>query len=203
MNASQLINQTSGLVSFGTPPEILEAARECMGGIDLDPASSEAFNRKVKANNYYTEQDDALSLRWKACSVWLNHPFHKGELACPIDRNLCKKKGCVTRGYHIDKNIPSNFDWMSYFVSEYVIHDSFYEACNITFANTSEKWFHLLTPYPQCIILERTNYYLEDGTLLGQVPKGSVVTYLGPNIDRFARAFEKLGTIKVRYTVSL
>ena len=45
----QQINQTSGDVEYYTPPAIIEAARLVMGTIDLDPASSETANERVRA----------------------------------------------------------------------------------------------------------------------------------------------------------
>lgn len=64
LEPAQLINQTSGDVEYYTPPFIIEAARRVMGGIDLDPASSEIANRTVKATRYFTEADDGLQQEW-------------------------------------------------------------------------------------------------------------------------------------------
>lgn len=60
-----------------TPSEYLEAAREVLGGIDLDPASSEAADIRVKAGRYFDRDDDGLSQVWLG-RVWLNPPFSKG-----------------------------------------------------------------------------------------------------------------------------
>lgn len=73
MTAHQLINQTSGIVEYYTPLEIVQAARECMGEISLDPASSEKANEGVRAGRYFTKEIDGISKRWIACAVWLNH----------------------------------------------------------------------------------------------------------------------------------
>jgi hypothetical protein len=70
------------------------------------------------------------------------------------------------------------------------------QACCITFAATSEAWFRPLLAYPQCFIHGRTNYYLPDGTKKKDVTKGSVVTYLGDNTERFKEVFSKIGTVK-------
>ena len=47
-----------------------------MGGLDLDPASEEKFNKVVQAPKYYSweeRQEDGLVLPW-AGKVWLNPP---------------------------------------------------------------------------------------------------------------------------------
>lgn len=49
MNNAQLINQDSGDYEYYTPIEIIEAAREVMGFISLDPASSSMANEKIGA----------------------------------------------------------------------------------------------------------------------------------------------------------
>ena len=70
------------------------------------------------------------------------------------------------------------------------------QACCITFAATSEAWFRPLLNYPQCFIHGRTNYYLPDGTKKRGVTKGSVVTYLGDNVEKFTEVFTRIGTVK-------
>lgn len=53
-------------VEWYTPPNILDAAREALGGeIDLDPASCELVNRKtVRALTFYDEASDGLNQLW-------------------------------------------------------------------------------------------------------------------------------------------
>ena len=57
-----------------TPAEYIEAAREVMGSIDLDPASNDFANKTVKAGTYYTEETDGLSKEWFG-NIWLNPPY--------------------------------------------------------------------------------------------------------------------------------
>jgi DNA N-6-adenine-methyltransferase (Dam) len=70
----KLISQSGGTEHWYTPLPHIEAARDVLGGIDLDPASSELANRTVRAGMFYSEQDDGLSHAWKG-RVWLNPPY--------------------------------------------------------------------------------------------------------------------------------
>jgi phage N-6-adenine-methyltransferase len=168
MNNHQLINQTSGRTEWYTPPEIIEAARRTMGEIDLDPASSEHANLTVLADRIYTEANNGLLQSWEG-NVWLNHPF--------------------SRQY--------NADWINKLISEYE-NGNIDQACCITYASTSEQWFRPLMSYPICFIHGRTNYIDPDtGKPANGVTKGSCVTYLGDNVDRFAYEFRELGTVLV------
>lgn len=59
-----------------TPIEYIELARKSMGGIELDPASTpEANAMTVRAERFYTAEDNALVQSWHASSVWLNPPY--------------------------------------------------------------------------------------------------------------------------------
>jgi hypothetical protein len=164
MNNSQLINQDSGICEYYTPIELVNAAREVMGSIDLDPASSEQANKLIKALRFYSE--NGLDKPWFG-NVWMNHPFSR----------------------------TNNPLWINNLVDWYESRIGL-QACCITFAATSEKWFRPLLNYQQCFIHGRTNYYLPDGTKKAGVTKGSVITYLGENTDKFKEVFSQFGTVK-------
>lgn len=169
MNKAQLINQDSGKTEYYTPQEIIEAARTTMGGISLDPASSIIANLRVRADAWFGIDDNSLGRAW-CDNAWLNHPF--------------SRKG--------------NPLWINKLIREHEI-GNVKQACCITFAATSEKWFQPLSKYAKCWLSPRTNYFKPDGTLLKGVTKGSVVTYFGPNIDKFASMFASFGTVTIPY----
>jgi ParB family chromosome partitioning protein len=57
-----------------TPADVIELARELMGGIDLDPASCEAAQTVVQADTYFTKAENGLAQPWRG-RVWLNPPY--------------------------------------------------------------------------------------------------------------------------------
>ncbi len=187
MTDAQLINQNSSDVEYFTPLPIVNLARQVMGGIDLDPASSTEANAGINARNIYTIKDDGITQPWYG-AVWLNHPFGRREIPCAPD--------CAKKHTHHDYLLYGNSGWITKLMNEWN-EGNIEQACTITYASTSEKWFRPLLEFPQCFITTRTNYYLPDGTLKKGVTKGSVVTYLGPRVNRFAQAFNEIGVVKI------
>lgn len=77
----------SGEVEYYSPPEWLAAARACMGGIDLDPASCELANQHVRAGRWHGREDDGLAQPWRG-RVWLNPPYNREPMAAFVDKLL-------------------------------------------------------------------------------------------------------------------
>ncbi len=195
-NNANLINQSSEEFEYYTPEPWPSLARELMGGIDLDPASNPIANQTIQASRFFTQEQDGLSQSWHG-RVWMNHPFHRGELACPTPRKKCKKKKCKTRG-HINKAIPGNSEWINKIIAEYEA-GNITEAVIICFVNSSENWFRPLLGYPQLFPNGRVHYLKPDGSKADSCTKGSVITYLGTNLTEFKRLFGAHGTIKIEY----
>lgn len=71
------VSHNSGENEWYTPSPIIEAARTCMGAIDIDPASSAKAQETVQATHFLTIENDGLDVVWEG-RIWLNPPYEKG-----------------------------------------------------------------------------------------------------------------------------
>ena len=71
---SWMINPRASFQDYFTPCEIVNAAREAMGDIDLDPASHWGANKEHKIPHYYDRTTSAFDNPWFG-RVWLNPPY--------------------------------------------------------------------------------------------------------------------------------
>lgn len=60
--------------NWGTPAEELIAIHHALGGIDLDPCSTQEDNRRVKAKYWFGRYDSSLTKSWGPGSVYCNPP---------------------------------------------------------------------------------------------------------------------------------
>jgi len=161
------VSYSTGENEWYTPPQYIEAARQVMGDIDLDPASSEIANRIVGAKTYYTKEDDGLLHDWYG-RVWMNPPY-ASDLIRVFASNLVKY---VRRGY-----VP--------------------EACVLVNNATETNWFNVLLDVAACVcfIRGRVKFLDAAGNPSGAPLQGQALLYIGPNVRSFGRAFGKFGTV--------
>lgn len=154
-----------------TPARYIEAAREVMGGIDLDPASCELANRVVKATRYYTQEDNGLMYPWHG-RVWLNPPYGKTP-----------------------QGQASNLEYFTrYLVNEYQANRT-QQAILLIPANTATSWFDILWQFPICFPTYRIRFNQENGELSNGISFGTCFVYLGSNETRFINIFSRVGRI--------
>ena len=76
----------SGDFEWNSPLSITDRSHTVFGGrIELDPASTSAANKAVRAERFYSIEDDALQQEWRG-SVYMNPPF-----ATAIVSRFCAK----------------------------------------------------------------------------------------------------------------
>src|ERR1700677_3687541 len=165
---------SSKSVEWYTPAEYVEAAREVMGKIDLDPGSCEAANKTVKAAKIYTEETDGLSdgNRWKG-RVWMNPPY--GKLAGQFVARLIKE--------YDGGNGPVK------------------EACILLNSYSSDtQWWQPLWDFTLSFPSKRINFTAGESETEGGSTHGSAIIYMGPNRDKFIEVFSRFGVIIERVT---
>jgi hypothetical protein len=138
-----------------------------MGGLDLDPASSDAAQRVVRAARYFTAETDDLAQPWRARRLWMNPPYSSPLIGRFVDKLLDERRtGRVTQAVVLVDN------------------------------RTDTRWFHALARRAAalCLTFGRIRFRRPDGT--GDSPtNGSCFFYLGDDPDRFAVVFGEIGLV--------
>lgn len=152
-------------VEWYTPTAYVDAARDVLGAIDLDPASCAEANERVRAERFYSRDDDGLTQAWRG-RVWMNPPY--GEHTPRFVAKLIEEHdaGRVT--------------------SAVVLLNSF---CVTT------KYFQPLWDHTLCFARERIGFYKPGGDQSKQAINGTVFVYLGPQPERFAGVFAAVGPV--------
>lgn len=152
-----------------TPARYVEAAREVMGTIALDPASCAAANLVVRADCYYTQAQNGLAQDWTSVSLWLNPPFG------------------ATNG---KSNMAT---WTQRLLAEYA-SGKVQQAILLCMSNTEASWFQSLWEYPICFPCPRVLFHRPGGRLDHHI-QGTCFVYFGAHVQRFVAIFKKFGPV--------
>jgi ParB family chromosome partitioning protein len=163
----------TGDTEWYTPPYIIEAAAAVMGGIDLDPATSEAQQAcaPVKAANYFTIKHSGLNRPWRG-RVFLNPPYARSE----IDRFVTKM------------------------VAAYQARE-LQQGILLTNSSTDTKWWQFAYSHCNalCFLRKRVRFLkVANGTLTrgkSSPSHGHSIFYFGADVTRFAQVFSAMGLV--------
>jgi phage N-6-adenine-methyltransferase len=162
------VANASGENEWYTPVRYLDAARKVLGGIDLDPASSDLAQRNVGAKRYFTQKHDGLKQDWSG-TVWLNPPYAQPL----IGQFLTKLVDAYDRG-----RVTS--------------------AIALTNNATETAWGNaiLQAATSVCFVKGRIKFLNRDGIEEHTPLQGQMFCYLGDDRAAFERAFCEFGVIR-------
>ena len=153
-----------------TSSNIVEGAFDVMGGIDLDPASNPVANKYVKADKFFTKDDDGLEQDWYG-RVFMNPPFTKDVINKFTGKLITEyEQGNVTEAILLVESSNQPL-WFSDLVM----------ACDAYYMHTDRSGrFYYWNPN-------------EDEDQRGQ--SRGYLFYFGGNVDKFVEVFKSTGVI--------
>lgn len=183
MKKNELIMHSSVTWEHFTPRKYVEAARETMGRIDLDPASCVGAQETVYARRFFDKSEDGLSQEWFG-KVWLNPPG--GKLKKP-DPTIEKYK---TRSRAVSWWRALSSQFASGKVSEAV-----FLAFNIEMlSNGQDPSGSFLDPLKACAICIPNHRIRFSGN---QPTHSNAILYLGRNAKKFQENFVQFGSVQI------
>lgn len=186
-----------------TPSAFVEAAREVMGGIDLDPASHEEANRTVKAAEFFTEIDNGLRLGWHG-RIFLNPPgglVREFWQALVLPPNSGTIEQVIWIGYSLEQlqtlqtqgSRKSPLDFPICVTSKRI---AFIENEAKKQARRAKALAEGTMPGATDAKRRSARLVMEGKPLPDSPSHSNYITYLGPNIDAFARIFSQFGQVR-------
>ena len=157
--------------SWGTPVEVLEAARKLLGSIELDPASNAQAQQRVKAARFYTKEDNGLEKSWKCTKggLWLNPPF-----SSPLISQFSGR-------------------WVDLCGVDYR------ESLLLTNSDTSTDWLHNVVRADKAVCFTKRLPFLgPDGKPVKGNRSGQAISYHGEKLPLFRKLFSEFGEVMVR-----
>ena len=161
------VANNSGNNEWYTPADYIALAREVMGGIDTDPATSEIANRTVQASQIFTAEDNGLTKQWSG-RVWVNPPYSQPLIA------------------EFAEAIASKYE-----------SGEIEQACVLVNNGTETAWFQrmLKAASAVCFPRSRIRFVDPDGNPSGAPLQGQAVLYLGNEPETFASVFSEKGAV--------
>jgi phage N-6-adenine-methyltransferase len=147
-----------------TPAAYVEASRAVLGTIDLDPASDAQAQQTVKAEQFFTAEDDGLERMWLG-NVFLNPPY---------SRELCPA--------FVDKLVAE------------LAAGRVKQAIMLTNNSTDTAWFRIAAEASTaiCFTTGRVGFTTPTGDVVAPT-QGQAFFYFGNDTPKFQEVFGALG----------
>jgi hypothetical protein len=157
--------------SWFTPPEYLDSVRAVLGEIELDPFTSVAANKIVRATRIFTLEHSAFDQEWqrtKPVRVFMNPPYSSGLCARAVNRFIDQ----LTLG-HIEEGIV-------------LVNNA-----------TDTRWFNALVGRctALCFTHHRISFWNADMKHVSGNTRGQAFFYFGKRSKEFAGIFRKHGFV--------
>jgi hypothetical protein len=189
--------------SHMTPGHVVGLVHQVMGGIDLDPATTQFANRLVKAKRYYDYSTNGLNKRWEG-RVFLNPPG--GVIARPLRRRD------IDIGYEsvTDTHSRSTIWWAKLLHSwlEGAMSQGVFVGFSLEFLRHAQRISKTWTPldFPYCIPEDRLRFDRLVRSRKGkrrvagaQPTNANIIVYLpekARDVVRFQKVFHALGVVR-------
>jgi len=154
-----------------TPARYIEAARDVLGGIDLDPASCPEANETVQADEIFTREDDGLRKPWSG-RIWLNPPYGRRD----------------------GTNESNQSVWSRRLLETYETGDV-EAAVLLVNAVPDRGWFQPLWGHPICFCDARIRFIAPNGEPQKNPTHGNAFVYFGSNERTFRDRFAEFGPV--------
>lgn len=158
------VTNNSGNNEWYTPQKYIEAARRVLRCIDLDPASCPYANQTVKAEHFFSIDNDGLAQEWKG-KVWMNPPY-SAESVTKFTEKFVEEydKGNISEGIVLVNNA------------------------------TETTWFVNMVRVASAIVFPRGRIRYESATRESLAPlQGQAFLYFGKNTEKFFECFSDIG----------
>jgi ParB family chromosome partitioning protein len=160
--------QGTGENEWYTPSKYIDMAKQVLGVIDLDPASSVKAQLTVGATQFFSVNDNGLNQEWRG-RVWLNPPY-----AQPLISHFVEKL--------VEERSAGNVE----------------AAILLTHNYTDTGWFHKGGEIADAICFPRGRIKFVDSDGGDCAPtQGQAFTYFGDEVEKFASVFGRIGFVLV------
>jgi len=160
------VANNSGNNEWYTPAQYIELARQVMGGIDCDPATSEIANQTVKAETFFTAADDGLAQTWRG-RVWMNPPY-----AQPLINDFAEAVSAKFESGEID------------------------QACILVNNATETQWFQRMLSVANAVCFPKSRIkFIDPSGKPGAPLQGQAIIYMGDNVRAFRAVFKPEGAV--------